>query len=70
MYAIRSYYEVNQLKQELDRIAENTSFNGQTLLDGSMSKAQFQVGANAGETISFGISSAQTYTLGTRNNFV
>jgi len=57
--------EVNQLKQELDRIAENTSFNGQTLLDGSMSKAQFQVGANAGETISFGISSAQTYTLGT-----
>ncbi len=57
--------EVNQLKQELDRIADNTSFNGQTLLDGTMSKAQFQVGANSGETISFGISSAQVYAMGT-----
>ncbi len=56
--------EVNQLKQELDRIAETTEFNGKKLLDGTMSSAQFQVGANAGETISFGISSAQTTELG------
>ncbi len=57
--------EVNQLKQEMDRIAENTSFNGRTLLDGTMSKAQFQVGANSGETITFGISSSQTFAMGT-----
>ena len=47
--------EVDQLKQELTRIAETTTFNGKKLLDGSMISAQFQVGANAGETISFGI---------------
>ncbi len=56
--------EVNQLKQELDRIAETTQFNGKKLLDGSMTSAQFQVGANSGETISFGINSAQTTDLG------
>ncbi len=56
--------EVNQLKQEMDRIAETTQFNGKNLLDGSMTSAQFQVGANAGETISFGINSAQTTDLG------
>lgn len=56
--------EVNQLKQELDRIAETTSFNGKNLLDGSMTTAQFQVGANSGQTISFGVDSAQTTDLG------
>ncbi len=56
--------EVNQLKQELDRIAETTTFNGKNLLDGSMNNAQFQVGANANETISFGIDSAQASKLG------
>ncbi len=57
--------EVGQLKQELDRIAETTSFNGKKLLDGTMDTAQFQVGANSGETISFGIGSAETTALGT-----
>lgn len=56
--------EVNQLIQEMDRIAETTSFNGKTLLDGTMTSAQFQVGANSGETISFSISSAETTSLG------
>ena len=56
--------EVNQLQQELDRIAETTTFNGKNLLDGSMSSAQFQVGANNNETISFSISSAETTALG------
>jgi len=56
--------EVNQLKQELDRIAETTTFNGKRLLDGTMSSAQFQVGANANEIISFSISSAETVRLG------
>ena len=39
--------EVNQLKQELDRIAGTTQFNGLNLLDGSFTAQSFQVGANA-----------------------
>jgi flagellin len=56
--------EVNQLKQEMTRIADTTTFNGKNLLDGSMTRAQFQVGANANQTISFGIKSAQATDLG------
>jgi len=56
--------EVTQLISELDRIATTTTFNGQRLLDGSFSQATFQVGANAGETISFGIGSAQSASIG------
>ena len=59
--------EVNQLKQELTRIAETTSFNGKNLLDGSMTNAQFQVGANANQTISFGINSARSAELGSNS---
>jgi len=59
--------EVNQLKQELSRIAETTTFNGRQLLDGTMSNAQFQVGANANQTISFGIASAKSTDLGNNN---
>ncbi|KAF4531380.1 hypothetical protein B566_EDAN019504, partial [Ephemera danica] len=43
--------EVQQLSQELQRIATTTEFNGQKLLDGSFSSANFQVGANANQTI-------------------
>jgi flagellin len=43
--------EVSQLTAELDRIASSTEFNGQKLLDGSFTSAQFQVGANANQTI-------------------
>ncbi len=43
--------EVSQLVQELDRIATTSTFNGQKLLDGTFGTAQFQVGANANETI-------------------
>jgi flagellin-like hook-associated protein FlgL len=42
--------EIGQLKQELDRIASTTTFNGTNLLDGTYNKS-FQVGANAGQTI-------------------
>ena len=49
--------EMGQLKQELDRIATTTTFNGTKLLDGNFAKA-FQVGANAGETISVNIGTA------------
>ena len=43
--------EVGQLRDEIDRVAKQTSFNGKKLLDGSFSAASFQVGANAGENI-------------------
>lgn len=43
--------EVSQLGAELNRIAQTTQFNGQNLLDGSFTSADFQVGANANQTI-------------------
>lgn len=43
--------EVTQLLNEIDRVADQTQFNGVKLLDGSFTGAVFQVGANAGETI-------------------
>jgi flagellin-like hook-associated protein FlgL len=49
--------EISQLKQELDRISGTTTFNGTKLLDGNFAKT-FQVGANAGETISVNIGSS------------
>ncbi len=59
--------EVNQLKQEISRIAETTEFNGKKVLDGTLTSAQFQVGANANETISFSINSALAANLGNNN---
>jgi len=56
--------ETNQLLSELTRIAETTKFNGKGILDGSFSSAQFQVGADANQTISFGITGAKTSDLG------
>ncbi|RBA25812.1 flagellin [Herminiimonas fonticola] len=56
--------EVSQLQQELNRVANTTQFNGQNILDGSLSNAQFQVGANANQTINFSISSAQATAIG------
>lgn len=43
--------EVVQLKAEIGRVASQTSFNGNKLLDGSFSAQAFQVGANQGDTI-------------------
>ena len=43
--------EATQLKAEIDRVAQQTQFNGVNLLDGSFTNKAFQVGANAGQTI-------------------
>jgi flagellin len=51
--------EVDQLAQELTRIADTTQFNGKKLLDGSYN-GSFQVGANGGEQISVAITSGGT----------
>lgn len=56
--------EVNQLKEELGRIADTTEFNGLKLLDGSFTQQAFQVGANANQTISVSVGSASTEDLG------
>lgn len=48
--------EVSQRIEEIDRIASQTSFNGLKVLDGNFGIADFQVGANAGETISVNLS--------------
>jgi len=56
--------EVQQQLAELDRISTQTQFNGQNVLDGSFQGAQFQVGANANQTISVNIGNASTDALG------
>jgi len=43
--------EAAQLLSEVDRVSNQTKFNGVSLIDGSFTSAVFQVGANAGETI-------------------
>ncbi|TCZ81453.1 flagellin [Lysobacter sp. N42] len=57
--------EAQQLKDEINRVASQTSFNGVKLLDGSFTNQSFQVGANQGETISVsGIVNANSNALG------
>ncbi|MAL97124.1 flagellin domain-containing protein [Hydrocarboniclastica marina] len=47
--------EVKQRLEEVSRIADETQFNGQSVLDGGLGSAvSFQVGANQGQTISIG----------------
>jgi flagellin len=55
--------EVDQLKQEITRIANTTEFNGQKLLDGTFTSKAFQVGANANQTISLSVAGAGTSNL-------
>jgi flagellin len=58
--------EVNQLKAEINRVAEQTTFNGTALLNGTFSGGgNFQVGANASEVIQVGgIADLRTAALG------
>jgi flagellin len=56
--------EASQLIEEIERVATTTSFNGKVLLDGSFGSASFQVGANEGEQISFGMISVRSSALG------
>ncbi|WP_432669174.1 flagellin [Pseudomonas umsongensis] len=48
---------------ELNRIASTTTFGGRNLLDGSFSNVGFQIGANANETISFGMTDISSTAL-------
>ncbi|WP_291990920.1 flagellin [Candidatus Accumulibacter sp. ACC007] len=59
--------EVQSLASEIDRVAQNSSFNGTKLLDGSFVAQNFQIGANgtANDRLAItGIGSARTTALG------
>jgi flagellin len=56
--------ETQQLKSELNRIAETTSFNGKALLDGTLGTTSLQVGALSNQTIDVKIGSFNTNSLG------
>lgn len=57
--------ETAELIAEIERVSSTSAFNGVNLLDGSFSSQLFQVGANAGETVSIdNISSARTSEIG------
>ena len=56
--------EVNQLKTEMNRIAQSTTFNGLKILDGTFVSQQFQVGPNPNEVIGFSIKSMAAEDLG------
>lgn len=58
--------EISQLKSEINRVANQTSFNGTALLDGSSGGFTFQVGADANQTIAINsLSSTKSTDLGT-----
>jgi len=50
--------EVQQRIAEITRIATQTSFNNQNVLDGTFGNAVFQVGANVGQTITVGLTAS------------
>ncbi len=56
--------EVDQLLAEIDRIAETTTFNNSTILDGSFVGAKFHVGANSRQTIDLTTTDARARILG------
>lgn len=56
--------EVSALQQELNRIADTTSFGGRKILDGTFGTQSFQVGANAFETISVSLNSFRADDMG------
>jgi len=56
--------EVGALQQELTRIAETTKFGATSLLDGDFGTKQFQIGANANETINVSLRDTSADAIG------
>lgn len=56
--------EVNELLDEIDRIATQTEFNTQKLLNGQFTDRVFHIGANAGQNISLSIGNMGTSEIG------
>ncbi|HAS6031040.1 flagellin [Vibrio vulnificus] len=49
--------EASALQDEINRIAETTSFGGRRLLNGTFGDAAFQIGSNSGEAMIMGLTS-------------
>jgi len=58
--------EVDQLVSEINRIAETTTFNGSKVANGSLKSLNFQIGANAGETVAVKGVDARASSLGSQ----
>jgi flagellin len=56
--------ESSALMAELNEVATKTEFNGNKLLDGSVTTVDFQVGANAGDTRTVALTDTKASTLG------
>lgn len=56
--------EFQQLIDEIDRVSDQTQFNGQFILGADAATFQFQIGANSGETISVTTTAMDSTTLG------
>ena len=56
--------DIDRLLEEAQNIAATTSFNGQTLLNGSFQNKSFHIGAYSGETVKLSIGNTQTDNVG------
>ena len=56
--------EALALRLEIERVATQTTYNGQTVLDGSFHNKSIQVGTEAGQKIEFSVSSLNPWELG------
>ncbi len=56
--------DISKLLQALDGIATSTSFNGQSLLNGSYTNKQFQVGAYSNQTINVSVGATHSSKIG------
>ena len=60
--------EVQQLKSEINRVSDSTTFNEQKLLDGNFTSKALQVGSESGNEISISISAMNTTGLSLSGN--
>ena len=56
--------DINRLMEELDNIANTTSFNGKQLLSGGFTNQEFQIGASSNQTIKATIGATQSSKIG------
>ncbi|MEL6550181.1 MAG: flagellin [Pseudomonadota bacterium] len=56
--------ETNQLITEINRVAQDTTFNGMNVLDGTFTGKQFQIGADAGQVLNVNVDSAAATDIG------
>ncbi|WP_052825493.1 flagellin A [Campylobacter jejuni] len=56
--------DINKLMEELDNIANTTSFNGKQLLSGGFTNQEFQIGASSNQTVKATIGATQSSKIG------